>query len=298
MPLPCTIEMATNQIAEDDMQRDANAARAKIPLLDELRAIARKAPDPQRPIGEQIALNDAARFTQITQQMQQMQLSSLIESAHVRDASVVQQMFMVARKSYSNPSYKPGKADVPATALVTMRAALPQDKDWAPPTDAGCTIDAALARDEGASINRVVALAPTLQRDLPIMQRLRERYGIASGATIDASKLDPEDARTVETIQVELQPLARERLLANDIQHIRDWWAAAGIVYSSRKEDFATYASADHIGDTLDAKMAALSPEQRGLIGIWKVVDERVPSAALREMNRTAKQIQALQGAR
>lgn len=262
-------------------------------MLDELRAIAARAPDPRRALGDQLAPRDAARFAELSQQLRQMQLSAYVESAHARDAGVVEEMFLAARKAYADPTYRPADDDVAGTVLVVLRSALPKDDPWSPATEVGCTVDTALAREETAGLRRVNVFTPMLHRDMPIIRQLRAQYGVDQDGKLDPSRMSPEDARTWETIQVEMQPAFRERTLALDLQHIRAWWAAADIVYRSRKEDISIYVSIDHIGDTLDAWADRLSPEQRGLIGIWKLVDERVWSQERRDTDRAAKAAQA-----
>lgn len=273
---PCTVEQATNQIEADDIQRHGRAAQVTIPMLDELKAIVAKAPDPHRAIGDQLAPRDAARFAEISQRMQQMRLSAYVESAHARDANVAEQMLVAARKSYADVAYMPSDNDVPGSILVVMRVVLPEQMPRLPPTGASCTVELAISGQEQAGLRRIHALTTMLHRDGLVVRRLRARYGVDQDGKLDPSKMDPEDARTLETLQVEMQPAFRERTLSLDLQHIRAWWAAADLVYRTRMEDVATYASAEHIGDTLQQQANGLSREQRVLIGLWQKVDERV----------------------
>src|SRR4051812_39159279 len=96
----CTVESATNQIQITEIEREGRSAHVRIQIIKELEAINRKATDARRPLSDQLAPRDAARFAELSQRMQSLQLASYVESARSRDAGIVQQMFAAARKFY------------------------------------------------------------------------------------------------------------------------------------------------------------------------------------------------------
>ncbi len=103
----CSVEQATNQVQIDDMLRRGKVAQVTIPLLTELQTIAGKAPDPHRPLAEQLDSHAVARFAEIGQQLKQMKLSAYVESAHARDANVVATAAMIAGMRGSRTPIQP-----------------------------------------------------------------------------------------------------------------------------------------------------------------------------------------------
>ena len=185
----CSVEQATNQVQIDDMLRRGKVAQVTIPLLTELQTIAGKAPDPHRPLAEQLDSHAVARFAEIGQQLKQMKLSAYVESAHARDANVVQQMIAAAWKSYADPAYVPEAGDVPAAAVMLMRLTLKNQTPWSPPMGTGCSVDAAIAHQQQANFARINAITPMLNRDVSVIQRLRAHYGVGQDDTLDPEKM-------------------------------------------------------------------------------------------------------------
>jgi hypothetical protein len=113
---------------------------------------------------------------------------------------------------------------------------------------------------------------------MAVAQQLRARYGVGADGKLDTSKMLPEDARKLQIVQTEIAPGYKEADLSKDLKNIRAWWEIADMIYQTRKEDVATYASIEHIGDTLQARSSSLNPEQLALIGVWQKIDEKVRS--------------------
>ncbi len=278
LPKACTLEDATNQIVADDIERRGRSATVERPLIEEMRAIGMKATVPNRAIGDQLTPRDAARFAEVSERFKEMQLSAFVESGHSRDADVAQRMFEMAWKTYSDPKYSPPSNDRVGGVLVIMRALFPTYQPWKPSSDSSCTVDTALAGDEAQGLQRFQDLQPVMNHNLPLLQQLRRRYGIADDGTFDSNKMQPDDYRAAQAILVSLQPSISEKNLLLDLQHIRAWWSVASLVYTTRKEDVATYASFEHLGDTLTPQIKAMPQAQQALLGLWQMVDNKVPS--------------------
>jgi len=56
------------------------------------------------------------------------------------------------------------------------------------------------------------------------------------------------------------------------------------MIYSARKQDIATYgASVEHMGQTLDAKLATAPDHMKLYVSLWNKLNEKVPSQAMKE---------------
>jgi hypothetical protein len=91
--------------------------------------------------------------------------------------------------------------------------------------------------------------------------------------------LASEDVRVVQRIATEIRPVLRQGALTTDLQNILDWWRVAELVYTSRKDDIATYGSAmDKLGTTMEAKQG-VDERTKILISVWGKINETVPSS-------------------
>jgi hypothetical protein len=246
-----------------------------------------KATDSKKSLGDQLNSTDTARFSELTTQLQLMRLSAYVESSHGRDAAVVRQMFTVAWKSYLDPNYVPDKNDFPGNVVLLLRLMLPgsNSSPWRHPTGTACTVDFAIANQEQEGFQRINALKPAIDRNMAVIQQLRAHYGVGADGRLDTSKMPPEDARKLQIVQTEMAPGYKEADLSKDLAHIRAWWEIADMIYHTRKEDVATYASIEHLGDTLQAQSSGLNPVQLALIGLWQKIDENVRSDEQRMMD-------------
>jgi hypothetical protein len=292
----CTIEQATDQLQLDAIQFEGRSAQASQPLLTELSQINGKATDSQKPLGDQLSSKDTARFSEITTQLQLMRLSAYVESGRGRDAAVVQQMFTAAWKSYLDPNYVPDQNDFPGLVVFLLRLLPPgsNSSPWRQPTGTACTVDFAIANQEQEGFHRINALKPTIDRNKAVILQLRDRYGVGADGKLDTSKMPPEDARKLQIVQTEMAPGYKEASLSKDLEHIRAWWEIADMIYRTRKDDVATYASIEHIGDTLQAQSSGMNPEQLALIGLWQKIDEKVRSHEQREMEEMGDALRSL----
>lgn len=292
----CTVESATNQLVADGITRRAESAKVTLPMLSELKGLGDKATDPHKAIGDQLSPRDAARFATISNQYAGIRLSELVESAYDRDASVVQTMWQTAWKTYTDPSAIPAKNDVAGSLMIVMRAIFPQPELQPRQVLPGqCSVADALALAEDQAVKRAEAFdGATLQRDTAILDELRAKYGVAQGSPLDPSKMTPEDTQTWDRISVELTPAFRELQLARDLQNIRDWWAMANVVHETRREDIRTYgADIQNLGKTMEPMIAGFDDRKGAMLGLWRKVDDKVESHAMRDMEIVAGAIRS-----
>jgi hypothetical protein len=281
----CTLEIASGYVILDASQTQALSASASLPILEELKSIVSKGKKPGAPLRDQLNARDLARFAEINTRLSSIRLSSYVESSRERDATVVQRMYDTAWKIYADPTFTPAADDFANATLYAMRIMIPKsDRNVGDTPLQGCSIEAALTADLQKSYSRINADTPSFERISSAMNALKASYGIAADGKFDRSKMKPGDLRELERFSTQLQPFFREADLVDDLQHILEWWQTANMIYSTRKQDIATYgASVEHMGKTLDAKLATAPDHMKLYVGLWNKVNEKVPSQAMKD---------------
>ena len=115
-------------------------------------------------------------------------------------------------------------------------------------------------------VQQVSSDLPILQRDKPVIDTLRVKYGVAPGRPFDQSKMTPEDVQTLDLIQNEVKPALNDLTLALDLSNIRAWWNLAQLIYNDDLQDLQQTDDDDHIGDTLKAQEANFPPATKTMV--------------------------------
>lgn len=287
----CTVEGAVTRIEVDEMNRAAASATSMQPMLLELHQIAAKATDPLKPLVDQLSPRDAARFATISSQIEGLMVTDFVESAHARDASVVEQMWTAAWSNYLDPSALPAKANFAGDLTFVLRVLFPDPKLKYRPVQSGhCSVTDALALAEETAVRHFNQFGKLVRRDQAEISALRAKYGAVGGRPLDKSKMTPEDVHNLEEIEVELSPVIRDSMLTRDLQNIRDWWAMSNLVYRTRREAILTYGP--HIrdlGKTIQPLRAGFDRRHRIMLRLWNKVDEKIKSDAVQNMEIMSK---------
>jgi hypothetical protein len=85
----CTVESAVGDKTLASLQTEGDRAEQSLKVLGRLRALALKAKEPKKPVGEQLTLAEADEFSRLTQRQAAMTLQSLVESSYQRDLRVI-----------------------------------------------------------------------------------------------------------------------------------------------------------------------------------------------------------------
>ncbi|HKM65513.1 MAG TPA: hypothetical protein VJY39_23795 [Acidisphaera sp.] len=294
----CSVEQATASVEEDVIERGGRSAAESMAIIQALERITHEAQKPGVPLSRQLNSVDAARFTELSQKLQSIRVGQLIESARARDARVVAGMYAAAWAAYGNPSYVPADGDVPGATLLVLRVLRPQPEIPNIPQSSSCSVDSALDAVERETLARIQSFDATTRRSLDVINQERQKYNLPANGSIDPSKLRPDDARTLQRAQSEMQPAFAEAQLAYDAANIISWWDISKHVYRSWLEDIETYgADPGSMGKTLDREMASFDQQQKALLGIWIKIDERMPSDAEKQNAALANALRSNGGA-
>jgi hypothetical protein len=82
------------------MFEGASLRENKSPILQQLTTINEKAKDANAPIGPQLSIEDADRYSKLTQRQLAIQLHQMLESAYGRDYKIIGELFTLVGKLY------------------------------------------------------------------------------------------------------------------------------------------------------------------------------------------------------
>lgn len=286
----CSPLDAYSSIESAEINRSADSARLQNPILDQLNKLASTARNNSKPLGESLSYQDNATFTRLSITLLAMQINDYIESDRARDAEFTYKMTDEAWKQYADPSFSAARGDIPWAVLNFSNLMMPSIQMVSATTEAGCTMDSALAAQAQQSLSRFLGMAAIAKQASDKMAELRAKYHVQANAQLPSDKMSSEDQETETVARVSMAPVLREKSLLLSLENIRVWWSTCILIYQSRLTDVRTYGpSWDVIGNTMHTQVSTLSPETRTLIGLWQNVDVRYPSEERKDLLMIAK---------
>ncbi len=139
------------------------ATSAQLPILDEIMRLNAKATDPNKPVGAQLSVKDADRFSSLSQQLRFITANDLIESRHARDGRAIARMWQLSEAEYT-ADMRPGDQEPDATYyafLLLLRLGLGDKITITTPRVDACDLRAAIYFSE--SQGALSAANPSLQ---------------------------------------------------------------------------------------------------------------------------------------
>lgn len=222
-PPPCSVQRGLDTARLDVIQREGELATAAVPLLDEMGKLSDKAPDPKRPVGEQLDWRDVARLQELSTEFKAGRLADYVLSGRDRDLEIAQEMLNAANAQHGGTPV--ADADAEGGALLvwmqqTFEGPLVVEE---PPERNACGLDTLLHAEAAAATD------PQYQRNLTSI-----RYWLwASGEVFATRELDlanyPGDISKIGTEIQRRLPTYSER----DKQLI-GVWTAVDRTYRSR----------------------------------------------------------------
>jgi hypothetical protein len=153
-PLNCSVTETAAKIALQDMNNLATSAQVKLPILDEIRRLNAKATDPNKPVGAELSVKDADRFSTLSQKLRFITANDLIESRHARDGQAIARMWQLSEAEYT-ADMRPGDQEPDATYygfLLLLRLGLGDKVTITTPRVDACDLRAAIYFSEGQGI--------------------------------------------------------------------------------------------------------------------------------------------------
>lgn len=288
----CTVPgVIMDKMYEAD-RRSGDLASSTMPLLDKMKALIAKAPDPKRPIGEQLSGKDNEEFGEIRSRLIALQWHSLIEGRYSKHLELIEKMTESVDTAYRwgrEPDEK--SPDFAADVTPAILQDVSPINTFNPPKEDHCTLLWALHLQEHPSL---VALdEPELQTAAVQVKQLRQKYHVER---LDRNLLSPDDQQIFDEAQKTIVRMRREASHAQQIEQIKMLVEATDIIYDAGMKDLQQSAGdPDSSIDTIQQmkKDGKLSAPMAMRIDVWSKLDEKYPSIEAAGMEESKKAMNA-----
>jgi hypothetical protein len=284
----CTVPDVVGIKMYESDRRIADLARNTLPLLGKMQALAAKAPDPKRPVGEQLSREDNEQFGEIRSRLIALQWHRLIESRYSKHLELIEKMTESVDTTF-RWSRQPDENSPDSEANVTpavLQNISPINTFDAPKED-HCTLIWALHLQERASL--AALNEPELQIAVGQANQLRQKYHVER---VDRNALSRDDQQMFDEAQKTLVRMQREAAHAQQIEQIKTLAEASDVIYDASIKDFDQSGGDPNSSiDTIQQmkKDGQLSAQMAMRISVWSTLDEKYPSSeavAMKDVNK------------
>lgn len=288
----CTVPNVVMDESYEADHRVADLAATTLPLLNKMKALAAKAPDPKRSVGEQLSREDNEQFGEIRSRLIALQWHRAIESRYSKHLELIERMTESVDTTYRwgrEPDEKSPEfaADITPSILQDVSPI----NAFNPPKENHCTLVWALHLQEQPSIASLSA--PEVDTAAAQVNQLRQKYHVDH---LNRDALSPDDQQIFDEAQTTIVRLQREAAHAQQIEQIKMLAEASDMIYDASMKDF-DQSGGDPTSsiDTLQQmkKDGKLSAQMAARIGVWSKLDEKYPSSEAIEMKDAKKAMSA-----
>ncbi|PMS33204.1 hypothetical protein [Trinickia symbiotica] len=273
----CTVPDVIGVRMYESDRRVAELSPTTMPLLDKMKALADKAHDPKRPVGEQLSGKDNEQLGEIRSRLMALQWHRLIESRYSKHLQLIEEMTESVDAKYRwgrDPDEK--SSDYMADVTPAILQDISPVNTFNPPKEDHCTLVWALYLQEQPSL--AALNAPELDAAAAAAKQLQQKYHVAH---VDRNALSPDDQRIFDQAQTTLVRMQRDAAHAQQIEQIKTMVEASDLIYDTSMKDFDQSAGdPDSSIDTLKQmeKDGKLSAQMVMRVNVWLKLDEKYPS--------------------
>jgi len=312
---PCNPNVALGQRMVDATHKVADLAPNNIKANDEVLAILKKYPNAgnKQPIKDFLNADDSARVAVLFSRIARLNLYTLAEERLGRDAHVMANML---RESQLD---RDGKTDISARALARLKAdeaRMPRSGDMKeavpvyvallrlkfkdakglaePENRVACSIDLALWMESERAFQEFKRY---IESDEPReLMRLREKYQVSQGESLDTSKMPAAEARYAAEIQKSVSTkIASQQAYQTDLENLRRLALMSKLKYDLQHEQLVRLggeADKDAVaamGVMDDAKFKELSEDEKFVWNLWKRMDAELPTSRVQALRQKSQ---------
>lgn len=288
----CTVSDVIGVKMYESDHRSAALAPSILPLLNKMKALADRASDPKRAVGDQLSGKDNEEFGEIRSRLMALRWRQLVESNYSNHMDLIEKMAEAVDTSYRwgrDPDEKSPDYLVQITPGALQQ--ISPINSFNPPTENHCTLIWALHLQEQPSL--AALNNPELDTAAAKAKQLQQKYHVDH---IDRRVLTPDDQQVFDQAQATLLRMQREAVHAQQIEQIKTMVEAADIVYTASMNDLEQSAGDPNSSvDTLQQMKndGRLSGQMAIRVGLWKKLDKKYPSMQAIMMRETAKAMSA-----
>lgn len=285
----CTVpKVVMNKSHEADGRADALYPTIR-PLLLQMKALAEKASDPKRAIGDQLSAADSEQFGEVRSRLLALQWRALVEGNYSKHMELIEMMAEAVDTDYRwgrEPDEKSPDFLVDVTPGALQQISPMKNIDT--PKEDHCTLIWALHLLEKPSLD-ALSQPNEVRAAQGQFSQLEQKYHVER---LDRNALSTDDQRTFDAAQGTLVRLQREAKHVQQIEQIKTMVEAADIIYAASISDLEQSAGDPKSSiNTLQQmkKDGRLSDEMAIRVGMWNKLDEKYPSMQATMMKETAK---------
>jgi hypothetical protein len=288
----CTVPNVVMDESYEADHRISDLAATTMPLLDKMRALAAKAPDPKRSMGDQLSGKDNEQFGELRSRLITLQWHRLIESRYSKHLELIEKMTESVDTTYRwgrEPDEK--SPDFMANVTPSILQQVSPINTFTQPKEDHCTLVWALHLQEQPSI--AALSAPEVDTAAAQVNQLRQKYHVDH---LDRNALSPGDQHIFDEAQTTIVRMQREAAHAQQIEQIKSLVAASDLIYDASMKDFDQSAGdPDSSIDTIQQmkKDGKLSAQMAARINVWSKLDEKYPSSEAVGMEEARKAMNA-----
>lgn len=281
----CTLKEVIGHLKYQSIERRAAIAEQTLPLLSSIEALVNKVKDKDRPVGEQLSRPDLDKFSRSSQQLQTMQLTSLVESRRLRDLHAIERMAILADQEYRwSQTPKEGSNDAVFQAAYQLIRLTNSKLELTEPKTNQCTLEYALHKEALEPLAKLDALLPRAQEASSYYKSLTSKYKIDP---IDSTKLTAAERSKYDDYENNTLSLFKKHYsYVKNIQSIKVMAKALEFMHQASLQDIAiSGGSFDAVGKTIQRNIQNKNYDEATqlAIGIWTKINEKVPSQEVQD---------------
>lgn len=293
----CTVEQVISNIRVADILNSGDRAKQQLPILAALGRLNEKSKIPGRPISEQLTPKEVEDFARLSQRLSSVELNALLESAWVRDATIVGDLFAWSVDLY-NGKREPaeGEAGYDRYSLLMFFRGLNKAEDMNPRVPTPSEAQMAATCSFVVALHEIEYEAMTKLNKTPVTEAIVEveRIKARNGGSLDRSKLNFQDRAILDRIQRTVYvPAGREAALIDDMENLKTLARVAEMKFEAGKKDAAdSGGDIVAVGTTID--QMKLDTRTIVYLNILKIVAESNPSEWAKRMGAISSAVEAV----
>lgn len=283
----CVVQETISVLHFQSVERRAAIAKQMLPVVENLRVLSEKTKDPSKSVGSQLSMEDRDKFSRLSQQIQTMQLTSLMESRRIRDLEAIERMAIISDQEYRWSKLPKEQTDDYIFYSAFKLLNLTGNLSLSEPKTAQCTLEFALHKLASESLAKITPILGQVSEASGFYKSLMGKYKFE---TIDRKKLNASDRAKYDDYENKVMIFFRKNYThIQDIEAIKLLAKSLELMHQANLQDVAIGGgSFDAIGQTIQRNINNKNYDEATQLamGIWTKVNEKIPSQDVQDWQK------------
>ena len=282
----CQIDTAIWPKYLESIATVASIAKNTHLVLQDLDKLAKKAPNPNLPIGKQLSLVDVDKFSSDSERLNAMNFTSLVESKYQRDLILIENLSEAAN-NYAQLQTIPDPKDskyIYYEILFAFRQIFPDSHALTfakNPAAEKCNIDFSLYKMQSEPKQKILNMTPAINDHVAWLDQMKIKYNMSPNGFDYKILNDAEKSKYFYFGKNFYQPLEVQKNYISDLENIRLFAKISFLVYQESLNDMLHSGGDENsIGASIEKKIKnkELSSTEIKMLKFWGVIDNKIPS--------------------